>query len=123
MSDKPENLHIYIENFVDNDPDMMAKFWDKIHDNRVKLSLDTGHASSNSNVEIVDWIDSLGSSIGHAHIHNNDGKWDYHWPLGEGILDMEQILLYFESKTPDITYTIEADLFIIVKMVFRTWIS
>ena len=118
MSDKPENLHIYIENFVDNDPDMMAKLCDKINDNRVRLCLDTGHASSNSNVDIVDWIDSLGSFIGHAHIHNNDGKWDYHWPLGKGILDMEQILFKFESKTPNITYTIEADYLLSLK-----WLS
>lgn len=110
MSDKPENLHVYIENFLDNNPDMMAELCEKIDDKRVMLCLDTGHACSNSNVDVVDWISSCSNFIGHAHIHNNDGNWDYHWPLGKGILDMEQILHRFESKIPsDITYTIEAD--------------
>lgn len=109
MSDKPENLYIYIENFVDNDPYIMAELCEKINDKRVMLCLDTGHACSNSNVDVADWISILGSFIGHTHIHNNDGNWDYHWPLGKGILDMEQILHLLEAKTLNTTYTIEAD--------------
>lgn len=109
MSDKPGDLRIYIENFVDNDPDIMAELCEKINDKRVMLCLDTGHACSNSNVDVVDWVNTLGSFIGHVHIHNNDGNWDYHWPLGKGILDMEQILHVLESKVPSTTYTIEAD--------------
>lgn len=109
MSDKPENLHIYIENFVDNDPYMMRELCERINDKRVMFCLDTGHACANSNVDVADWISILGGFIGHAHIHNNDGNWDYHWPLGKGILDMEQTLHLFESKTQNITYTIEAD--------------
>lgn len=109
ISDKPENLHIYIENFVDNDPYMMAELCEKINDKRVMLCLDTGHACSNSNVDVADWINILGNFIRHTHIHNNDGNWDYHWALGKGILDMEQILHLFESKALNTTYTIEAD--------------
>lgn len=78
MSDKPNDLHIYIENFVDNDPYMVVELCEQINDKRVMLCFDTGHACSNSNMDVVDWINSLGSFIGHAHIHNNDGNWDYH---------------------------------------------
>ncbi|KKH63865.1 hypothetical protein DU75_09315, partial [Methanosarcina mazei] len=109
MLDKPPNLHIYIENFVDNDPDIMAELCEKINDTRVKLCLDTGHACANSKVNVGTWISTLGSFIGHAHIHNNDGNWDCHWPLGKGILDMKHILDTFHSKAPNTTYTIEAD--------------
>jgi sugar phosphate isomerase/epimerase len=74
MSDKPENLHIYIENFVDNDPYMMRELCERINDKRVRLCLDTGHVCANSNVEVTDWISILGGFIGHANIHNNDGN-------------------------------------------------
>lgn len=109
MSDKPDDLHIYIENFVDNDPTILAELCDKINDSRVMICLDTGHVCANSNVGVVDWIRTLGSFIGHTHIHNNDGKGDYHWPLGKGILDMEEVLRLLESKPLNTTYTIEAD--------------
>ena len=92
LQDKPENIRVYIENFVDETPELMAQLHDAINDPRVKLCLDTGHACCNSGIHVLDWIKILGRRIEHVHLHNNDGESDKHWPLGRGILDCREVI-------------------------------
>ena len=109
LADKGNDINIYIENFVDNDPDLLCELYDKINDIRIKICLDIGYANCNSKVDIVDWINILGERIGHVHLHNNNGNWDNHWDLYKGTVDMEDTIKLLESTRYNMTYTIEAD--------------
>jgi sugar phosphate isomerase/epimerase len=101
-------LSIHIENFVDTQPDTLAKLYDIIDNPQFCLCLDVGHAHVNSSVNVEEWINILGSRIGHVHLHNNDKSGDLHWPLGEGTIDMDYVVNMLTMKSPNATFTIEA---------------
>lgn len=67
----------------------------------LEITLDTGHANTYGRVE--DYFEALGSSIGHIHLHDNDGKDDHHYSLGEGTMDMERLSPYLKAFKHGIT--------------------
>jgi sugar phosphate isomerase/epimerase len=92
LKDKPTSIRVYIENFIDDTPDLLAELCDSIGDPRLRICLDVGHALANSSINLLDWVGQLGRRIGHVHLHNNDGIEDKHWPLGQGVLDMASVI-------------------------------
>lgn len=110
LEDKPASLCVYIENFIDDTPDLLAQLCDRINDPRLKICLDVGHAGCNSSISLQEWIIQLGKHIGHVHLHNNDGLTDKHWPLGQGILDMSGAIQYLIKYADAATYVLECNL-------------
>jgi sugar phosphate isomerase/epimerase len=92
LEDKPSDFRMYIENFIDDTPSLLAELHDKVNDRRFKICLDTGHAFCNSSIDLAVWILTLGKRIEHVHLHSNDKKSDRHWPLGSGLIDMVDTL-------------------------------
>ncbi len=109
LADKGDELAVYIENMVDDDPSLLAALCDRVADDRFRLCLDVGHAHCNSSTPVAVWIAMLAGRIGHVHLHNNDGQRDSHWPLCRGTLDMGAALQQLQSEAPDATYTLECD--------------
>jgi len=109
LAGKQKGITVCLENFVDDSPSHMAALCDAVDDPRFRLCLDMGHAHANSNVYVGEWIAELGTRIDHVHLHNNDGSWDFHWPLGKGTLDMDRALRLLWDTVPAATITIEAD--------------
>lgn len=110
LRDKPASLHVYIENFIDDTPDLLAQLCDMTDDPRLRICLDVGHASANSSIDLSEWIDQLGKRIGHVHLHNNDGLEDRHWPLGRGVLNIAGILEALLDKADAPTFVLECSL-------------
>jgi len=92
LKDKPLAFRVYLENFIDDTPDMLAQLCDEVCDPRFRICLDTGHARCNSSIDLMEWITQLNTRIEHVHLHNNDGEMDKHWPLGKGVIHMRSIL-------------------------------
>ena len=92
LRDKPLALRVYLENFIDDTPDLLGQLCDAVSDPRLRICLDTGHARCNSSIGLMEWITELNTRIEHVHVHNNDGKTDKHWPLGKGVIPMKGIL-------------------------------
>jgi sugar phosphate isomerase/epimerase len=109
LSDKPQNVKIYIENCIYDRPDLLAQLCDTVNDPRFMICLDTGHLNCNSDIEPAVWIKTLGKRIGHAHLHNNDGTADRHNPLGKGTLDMAAIIEQLVTYTNCEMYVLECD--------------
>lgn len=102
-------LDIVIENVLEDEPYMMAEMMEKMGNDRIRLCLDTGHALCMSSVPVKEWVKVLSPYIGHLHIHNNDGVWDHHCALDDGILDMAEVLdEAFSVCSEDMTVTVEA---------------
>ncbi len=110
LKDKPAWLHVYIENFIDDTPQLLAQLCDSADDPRLRICLDVGHASANSSIGLSEWIDQLGKRIGHVHLHNNDGLEDKHWPLGQGVLDIAEIIESLLDQTDAPTFVLECNL-------------
>lgn len=109
LRDKPASLRVYVENFIDDTPGLLADLCDLVHDPRLRICLDTGHAGCNSSICLDEWIRILGKRIGHVHLHNNDGVHDKHWPLGQGVLDMAAVIRALLDKAGSPTFVLECD--------------
>jgi len=92
LRDIQASARVYLENFVDDTPGLMARLCDTIGDPRFKICFDAGHARCNSKTDVVDWIRQLGRRVEHVHLHNNDGLTDRHWPLGRGVLNDREVI-------------------------------
>lgn len=104
----PEDMTLCLENVMEPAPDMLLEIVDAVGDPRFRLCLDVGHAACMGEDESPErWIRAMGGRIAHVHLHNNDGVDDLHWPLGQGVLDMERILSALEEHSPDATVTVE----------------
>lgn len=109
LEDKPADLQLYLENVMDETPEMLLDIIKGVDDPRMKICLDVGHVNTCSELGVTEWIERLGPDIGHFHLHNNDGKKDLHAPLMEGTVDMEDILRAIDSHCPtEATIAIES---------------
>ena len=108
LREVPEDVTICLENVMEPGPEIQYEIISGVNDPRLKACLDVGHAGTClSHVPVRQWIDTLGPFLSHVHIHNNDGNNDLHLPLGEGVLDMAQLLDQTEEKAPGVSYSIE----------------
>ena len=92
MADMPDDFEIMIENVLDDEPDMLAEIAKGVNDPRVGICYDVGHANVVSEVGQDGWMETLAPYLKHLHIHNNDGKADYHRGFTEGTVDIAKIL-------------------------------
>lgn len=100
-------IQVLLENVYDPFPEPLLKVRELVDSLDFKLCLDVGHANCYSRIPVMNWIECLGSSIGHVHLHDNDGIRDAHLALGKGTLPVEEMLGKLKSKSGEITYAIE----------------
>jgi sugar phosphate isomerase/epimerase len=80
----PYGVTIVIENIFDRDPRQLADLAMAIDAPNLGLSLDVGHAHLYSLQPLDTWVFALQPYLRHVHLHDNDGKHDRHWAVGEG---------------------------------------
>ena len=109
MADRSDGLHIVIENVMDDEPYMMARIMERIKIPDIRLCLDVGNASCVGSVQPREWLEVLAPYIGHIHLHNNDGTYDYHGSVFDGKTDMGDFLeRAIELCGEDTTFTVES---------------
>jgi sugar phosphate isomerase/epimerase len=102
-----ENMYLPWEML--NTPDEMRHF---LHDRmlgKLGMNLDFGH-SLISGGDPQGYVHSLGKLIRHSHLHDNDGLYDMHLPLGEGILPLAPALPQLVALNPDLVLLLELPL-------------
>ena len=110
LADKPEDFYIYIENVLEDEPDMLKEIVKGVADERVKICLDTGHANAmKKSDDVYRWVEFLGNDIGHFHLHNNCEDDDNHLAFDEGSIDFDKLFDVIDKNcSDDVTFTIEA---------------
>ena len=103
----PGSMEICIENVMEKSPDVLCSIIKRLDDDRIKLTLDIGHANVVNGEPLQEWIKKCAPYISHYHIHNNKSEFDTHDALDDGDIDMKEILMHTSELTPDATYTIE----------------
>jgi len=88
----PVGITIVLENLWDPDPDIQRAIIDRAGHPAIKASFDNGHALIFSDVPSSTWIETLGADLAHCHLHDNDGKYDDHDTIGDGVEDWPQLL-------------------------------
>lgn len=102
-----ENMYLPWEML--NTPDEMRHF---LHDRmlgKLGMNLDFGH-SLISGGGPQGYVHSLGKFIRHSHLHDNDGLYDMHLPLGEGNLPLVPALPQLVALNPDLVLLLELPL-------------
>ena len=109
MSGKPADCCVYLENVLEPEPELLRDIVQGVDDPRFRLCLDVGHANMGyvSELPISRWLDVCTPLLGLIHLHNNDRSWDWHRPLGDGTLDMEEIISRILNDAPFLSVTLE----------------
>lgn len=105
----PKNIKIHLENVWEESPFAFIKFFENFSDERFGVNLDIGHVVACSKTSVTDWIKILGKRITYCHMHDNDGRYDLHYPLGKGVTDFASIFSVFEQYCPDAPFSFECD--------------
>jgi len=83
-----QGVTLVIENIQDINPAERRLLAASFNSDRVKLSVDTGHAHyahGSTGAPPVDYyIQDAGSELEHVHLQDADGYADRHWSIGEG---------------------------------------
>jgi len=73
------------------------------------FTLDYGHALV-AGYRPEAYAQALGDRVWHTHIHDNDGIFDLHAPLGTGCLELDPVICELHQSNPDITFLLELPL-------------
>lgn len=90
-----QGVTLVIENIMDIDPAERRRLAESFESERVKLSVDTGHAHyahNSTGAPPVDYfIQDAGAMLEHVHLQDADGYADRHWSLGEGTIRWDAV--------------------------------
>lgn len=104
----PQDTQLYLENVLEDGPELLRDVVAGVDDPRMRLCLDIGHANTVvSNQPTAHWIDVCAPYLGHVHIHNNFREYDNHNGLSDGLIDMRPALERLLEKCPTVTVTLE----------------
>lgn len=71
-------------------PQSIVKFVREMNDDNFKICLDTGHANVFHDMTIGEVVRLMGDKLEVLHVHDNNGKDDFHWIPATGTLDWEE---------------------------------
>jgi len=87
------------------DCEELLKILSVVNSESLKITLDTGHA--NTVCQPADYIEELVDRVIHIHIHDNDGRYDQHAPLGTGIIDFNRFFKILRENNYSNTIVVE----------------
>ena len=86
---------LVIENIFDRNPQPLRALVQSFDSPCVRVSLDAGHANLMSEVgapKADTWALEAGPLLGHVHLQDNDGMYDYHWQPGQGSVNWGSLM-------------------------------
>jgi len=107
---KKYNVEVMLENAAESyeitDLKDFKYIIDRVPD--LKVHLDIGHAFLYGGMKnIENFIKIFKNKIVHIHIHDNNGKWDEHLPLGAGSIDYKKVIKFLKKIKYNKTITFE----------------
>jgi len=99
---------VAVENIFEEEPSTLRALLDALDSPFFRHCFDVGHWNLFSKPEMEEWFADLGTFIAEAHIHDNHGLEDDHFPLGEAAIDFPLFFSLMARYAPDAAWTIEA---------------
>ncbi len=91
-------IPVVLENVWEDDPALHIEILDKIASTWFGFCLDTGHQHAFSKTRLENWLSETANHIKEIHLHDNDGSFDYHLPLGQGSIDFDHLFGFLKAK-------------------------
>jgi len=101
------NLTLALENTFEPTPNFMKPIFEA-YKNRLYWCFDPGHAKVFSEADELTWFDILSPFLIEMHCHDNLGKFDDHLPLGEGVINFQEIFKAIRKQNKEVFLTVEA---------------
>lgn len=89
---------LVLENVWEDDPEVHLELLERIASPWFGFCLDTGHQHAFSNTRLDRWLDATAGYLKEIHLHDNDGSFDYHLPVGQGSIDFEYLFGFLKAK-------------------------
>ena len=111
LSAWPDHPVVYFENVYSRDPGVMQDFLSEMCAYSCEFCFDVGHwysfarGANSKNLSL--WLQKLGSSLRHMHLHDNSGMRDHHLGLGCGTIPWEEVFSSLEIMDLEPSITIE----------------
>lgn len=98
-------VKIAVENIFEDEPESLRLLMEELGSESFGICFDTGHFNLFSRRPLPEWLESLGQYIIECHLHDNDGSFDSHLPIGEGTFNFDELFLKLKGKA--LIHTIE----------------
>ena len=96
---------VVVENTYEWDPGPIVKLLDEFQE--LFFCYDIAHAFIKGKVPLQDWLDALGDKTLEVHLSDNNGEFDDHIPMGEGLVEFAHMFRFFKKRGKEPIYTIE----------------
>ncbi|MBW1712059.1 MAG: sugar phosphate isomerase/epimerase [Deltaproteobacteria bacterium] len=96
-TEKSQTL-ILVENVFEREPDIISRLLARMDHPRLGFCFDTGHFNTWSQAPLMDWLTRLGPWLKRLHLHDNDGSFDQHLPIGQGNFDFKALWAWLKEK-------------------------
>ncbi|MDD3146705.1 MAG: sugar phosphate isomerase/epimerase [Candidatus Riflebacteria bacterium] len=91
-------VKIAFENIYDSKPDYLVKLLALVNSDAAGICFDVGHFNIFSSLPMQAWFDALGHRILEFHLHDNDRSADQHRAIGDGNLDYQPLISWYNSQ-------------------------
>lgn len=95
------NIRLAFENIYDNRPDYLVKLLQFADSPYAGICFDVGHFNIFSQLPMQAWLDALGQRIFECHLHDNDKSSDQHRAIGDGSIDYQPLINWYNSFTAE----------------------
>ncbi len=89
---------LVLENVWEEDPELHLELLDRLRSPWVGFCLDTGHQNAFSKASLSAWLEATSGYLKEIHIHDNDGSFDHHLPVGRGNIDFDLLFRFLEAN-------------------------
>jgi sugar phosphate isomerase/epimerase len=105
-----KGITLTLENIVDEKPDSIIDVIDQVNSPYLKVCLDFGHLNLISSQKTeLEWIEAMGPRLVYTHIHNNNGRYDSHSSIENGLLDYNKIFAKLIQQKTIPGFAVEVD--------------
>ncbi len=102
------DTQIAIENVYEATPQYLGTMMDALDGAKnICFCFDTGHFNAFSESTLEEWMDIVGSRIGHIHLHDNLGSTDQHLPVGDGSFPFHRFFEFLKRTGANPVITLE----------------
>ncbi|MEN6438019.1 MAG: sugar phosphate isomerase/epimerase family protein [Syntrophobacter sp.] len=85
---------LLLENVWEEDPALHLELFRAVGSPWLGFCLDTGHQNAFSRTSLASWLESTAPYLKEVHLHDNDGSFDHHLPMGRGNIDFDYLFRF-----------------------------
>ena len=91
-------IPLVLENVWEQDPELHLELLEGIRSPWFGFCLDVGHQNSFSRTTLDKWLQMTWPYLKEVHLHDNDGSFDTHLPVGLGSIDFDCLFGFLSEK-------------------------